>query len=65
MSKVKRITAEQFHALDLSSVTPADVREPDGVLVSGIDGAVNLPFSKFPQGLGEGGRILPNGGLEQ
>ncbi|MBP5152145.1 MAG: DsrE/DsrF/DrsH-like family protein [Lachnospiraceae bacterium] len=40
-----RITAEEFAKLDFGSVTLLDLREPDEVLVSGIEGAINLPFS--------------------
>ena len=41
----KHITAEEFAALDFSTVTLLDLREPDEVLVSGIEGSVNIPFS--------------------
>lgn len=41
----KHITAEDFSKLDFDKVTLLDLREPDEVLVSGIEGAVNLPFS--------------------
>ena len=41
----KHITAEEFAKLDFSKVTLLDLREPDEVLVSGIDGAINIPFS--------------------
>ena len=51
MSEAKRMTPGEFRALDKDTVTLVDVREPDEVLVSGIPGAVNLPFSAFPQGL--------------
>lgn len=43
----KRISAEEFAALDFKSVTLVDLREPDEVLVSGIEGAINIPFSDF------------------
>ena len=39
------ITAEEFAKLDYSTVTLLDLREPDEVLVSGIEGAINIPFS--------------------
>ena len=42
----KHISAEEFSKLDHNSVTLVDLREPDEVLVSGIEGAINLPFSK-------------------
>ena len=51
MSEAKRMTPEEFRALDKGTVTLVDVREPDEVLIDGIPGAVNLPFSRFPQGL--------------
>ena len=41
----KHLTPEEFAKLDLRNVTLLDLREPDEVLVSGIDGAINLPFS--------------------
>lgn len=41
----KHISAEEFSKLDFNSVTLLDLREPDEVLVSGIEEAVNLPFS--------------------
>lgn len=41
----KHLSPEAFAALDFDTVTLLDLREPDEVLVSGIDGAVNLPFS--------------------
>lgn len=41
----KHITVEEFAKTDFSSVTLLDLREPDEVLVSGIEGAVNIPFS--------------------
>ena len=44
---VKTISAEDFAALDFSNVTLLDLREPDEVLVGGIDGAINIPFSEF------------------
>ena len=41
----KHITAEEFAKADKSTVTLVDLREPDELLVSGIDGAINIPFS--------------------
>lgn len=41
----KHISAEEFSKLDFEKVTLLDLREPDEVLVSGIEGAINLPFS--------------------
>ena len=52
-SDVQSITAADFAALDFDSVTLVDVREPDEVLIHGIEGAINVPFSKFPNGLDE------------
>ncbi|MBP5706744.1 MAG: DsrE/DsrF/DrsH-like family protein [Spirochaetales bacterium] len=42
----KHISAKEFAELDRSKVTLVDLREPDEVLINGIDGAINLPFSK-------------------
>ncbi len=41
----RHISAEEFAKLDFSAVTLLDLREPDEVLVSGIVGAINIPFS--------------------
>lgn len=41
----KHISAEEFSKLDHSKVTLVDLREPDEVLVNGIDDALNIPFS--------------------
>lgn len=41
----KHISAEEFSKLDRDTVTLLDLREPDEVLVSGIEGAINMPFS--------------------
>lgn len=59
MSEAKRITPEEFRALEPNAVTLVDVREPDEVLVDGIEGAVNLPFSQFPKGLDDIPRDKP------
>ena len=40
-----RISVEEFSLLDFNTVTLLDLREPDEVLVSGIEGAINIPFS--------------------
>ena len=45
------ITAEEFINVDFASVTLVDLREPDEVIVSGIAGAINIPFSSFPKGI--------------
>ena len=42
----KHISAKEFSRLDYSKYTLLDLREPDEVLVSGIDGAINIPFSQ-------------------
>ena len=43
----KRISAENFAMLDFSTVTLVDLREPDELIVSSIEGAINIPFSSF------------------
>ena len=53
----KHITAEEFSELDFNKVTLIDLREPDEVLVSGIDNAINIPFS------GGFDNFLPSGDL--
>jgi peroxiredoxin family protein/rhodanese-related sulfurtransferase len=45
MDNFKRISAEQFAKLDFNSVTLVDLREPDELIVSSIEGAINIPFS--------------------
>lgn len=47
----KNITAEEFAKLDFSKVSLVDLREPDELIVSEIEGAINIPFSTFPKGL--------------
>ena len=47
MDDVKSISAEQFSALDFDAVTLLDLREEDEVLVAGIEGAINIPFSEI------------------
>ena len=44
-SAYKHISAEEFAKIDHDKVTLVDLREPDELLVSGIDGAMNIPFS--------------------
>ena len=44
---IKRITPERFAELDKSTVTLLDLREPDEVLVHGLDGAINIPFNQI------------------
>lgn len=53
----KTITAEEFAALDFSAYTLVDLREPDELIVSQIEGAINVPFSKISKGLSS----IPNG----
>ena len=43
----KAISVKEFAELDYSQYTLVDLREPDELLVSGIEGAINIPFSKF------------------
>lgn len=43
----KTITAGEFAALDYSQYTLVDLREPDELIVSAIEGAINIPFSQF------------------
>lgn len=55
----KRITAEEFAALNYSDYTLLDLREPDEVLVHGIEGAINLPFSQIGTRLSEVSKDKP------
>lgn len=48
---VTDISVEEFVKLDFEKVTLLDLREPDEVLVNGIEGAVNIPFSQIGKGL--------------
>ena len=43
----KTLTAEQFASLDRSQYTLVDLRESAELIVSGIEGAINIPFSQF------------------
>lgn len=47
MEDYKTITAKQFSELDFSDYTLVDLREPDELIVSSIEGAINVPFSEF------------------
>ena len=47
MEEYKTITAKEFAELDYSQYTLVDLREPDEILISGIEGAINIPFSHF------------------
>ena len=44
--EVQNISAEEFAKLDFTKVTLLDLREADEVLVAGIEGALNIPFSQ-------------------
>ena len=55
----KSITAKEFKEVDFDSVTLVDLREPDEVIVSGIEGAINMPFSSFPKGIDDIPRDKP------
>ncbi|MBQ7841176.1 MAG: sulfurtransferase TusA family protein [Lachnospiraceae bacterium] len=57
--EVKNISAEDFAKLDFSKVTLVDLREEDEVLVAGIKGAINIPFSKFSSKLSSIPKDLP------
>ncbi|MFC5221910.1 DsrE/DsrF/DrsH-like family protein [Bifidobacterium leontopitheci] len=50
---IKRISPADFAALDKSTVTLLDLREPDEVIVHGIDGAINIPFSQIGKRLSQ------------
>ena len=47
MDDIKRISVEAFARLDFSTVTLLDLREPNQVILGGIAGAVNIPFSRI------------------
>ena len=49
----KNISAEEFSKTDFTKVTLVDLREKDELVVSGIEGVINVPFSSFPNGLDE------------
>lgn len=57
--EVKSISAEEFAGLDFSKVTLLDLREEDEVLVSGIEGAVKIPFSQIGSRLSSVPKELP------
>lgn len=57
--QVKNISVEDFAKLDFSKVTLLDLREKDEVLVAGIDGAINVPFSQIGSGLSHVPKDLP------
>lgn len=43
----KTISVEEFARLDFSKYTLVDLREPDELIVSSIEGAINIPFSQI------------------
>ena len=51
VNEFKTISAEEFSTLDFSKVTLLDLREPDEVLVKGLEGAINVPLSDIGTGL--------------
>lgn len=57
--QVKNISAEEFAKLDFSKVTLLDLREVDEVLVAGIEGAINIPFSQIGSGFSNVPKDLP------
>ena len=57
--EVKNISAEEFAKLDFSRVTLLDLREEAEVLVAGIDGAINIPFSQTARRLDEIPKEVP------
>ena len=57
--EVKNISAEDFAKLDFSRVTLLDLREEAEVLVAGIDGAINIPFSQTARRLDEVPKDIP------
>lgn len=57
--EVKNISVEDFAKLDFSKVTLLDLREKDEVLVSGIEGAINIPFSQISSKLSDVPNDLP------
>lgn len=46
-SEVKSVTVEEFLKKDPAEITLVDLREPDEVLVKGVKGARNIPFSRI------------------
>lgn len=50
---MKTITPEEFDKLDFSNYTLLDLREPDELIVSGIPGAINIPFGEVASRLDE------------
>lgn len=56
---VKNITAEEFAKVDFLNATLLDLREKDEVLISGIEGAINIPFSEIGKRLSDIPEGLP------
>ncbi len=46
-NRFKTITAAEFAALDRSKYTLIDLRDPEDLIVSGIEGAINIPYAQF------------------
>ena len=59
MDEIKRIRAEDFAELNFEKVTVLDLREPDEVLINGIEGAINIPFSRIGKELDSISREKP------
>ena len=51
MDEFKTISAEEFAKLNFSEYTLVDLREPDELVISEIEGAINIPFSEFAKKL--------------
>ena len=51
MDDIRHIQAADFAALDFNTINILDLREPDEFLVNGIEGAVNIPFSRIGKDL--------------
>ena len=47
LEEAKEISAQEFAKLNKADITIVDAREPDEVLIHGIPGAINVPFSKI------------------
>lgn len=48
---IKSISAGEFLNVGREGATVLDLREPEEVLIKGLDGAVNIPFSRIAEGL--------------
>ncbi|MBQ9067134.1 MAG: DsrE/DsrF/DrsH-like family protein [Clostridia bacterium] len=58
-NEFKTITAEEFSELDFANYTLLDLREPDELLVSSMEGAINIPFAEVATRLDEVPRNKP------